>query len=651
MRYLSLLLCCLFALLCRAQTTPDTLPKALVCQQLREDFRAAYPEEEKSATERLNSFLSLAKRAQYCDPEFRIVLYANIAQQYARIGRYDSLLLFAEQALYIYEEDTSAIAPDQAATIITTYGNALFYHHQYAASIEQEYRSLRIRERHQLPQKGNNYENIALVYEEMKEYDKAIKHYLLAQKEYQKKESEHWQWDLAALHSNMGNAYSKMHDVKKAMHYFGLAMDYAKANDDPWIEMDVIRIQVPLETELHNYATQLTLTNRGIALATEYADSLLLLELYNERFIANTFLRNLDAAQQDRKKIEFLLPRISSALERSVYYESLTPYFIALEEYDSAALYYRYYQNIEDSLREAGLAEAVAEIETRYETDKKIQQIHSLELENEAKAKRERLYWIIGLLLVILLVALGFLYRWRTQRNQQLRELNALKDRFFSIIAHDLKTPLVGFRSITEALQNHHTTLPKERVEYFLNQLNHASNKLYDLLQNLLYWALSQNGRLRYAPQALSLWEQVDSALELLVPSAAIQDITLSQAISEDIRVWADPQLLQTILRNLLDNAVKFTPTGGRIGVEAQTAPDGWRIKVCDTGLGMTEAQRQQLLQGQLSATRNESAGTGLGLVLCRELVKRQGGELGIDSQLGQGSCFWFTLPKPSTTQ
>lgn len=639
---LSCLLWCLAATSLSAQS-PDSLTESPRCLELRKTIGPLFEAEEQDPRVIIPQLLAVYEELQACEADFSIVVDLNLAKHYTRLGKYDSCLYYANAALTTYQQDTTVLGIDQAASVYSFVGSAYFQQQQYTTCLEYEFKALDLRETHQLDAVSYTYSNIANTYMELERYEKALMYFSLAEKFYKERNDTE---NLAYLHLNLGNAYSKLHNLIKAQEYLGWAMEYARSTPDEWLEMDVLRVLTTIDEELQNHLLLLEHANRGIELAIMLEDSLGLLELYNSRMWAYSKLKKWEEARINRTIIEPLLDQVNSALERSVHYENLVPYFVGQEQYDSAALYYQRFQAIEDSLKEAKLAEKVAEIETRYETEKKAQRIEFLEFERAERTQRERLYWVIGALLVVFVFILGWLYRLRTQRNRELRALNTLKDQFFGILAHDLKTPLVGFRSITEALQTHHATLPPERVHYFLDQMHNAAHQLYDLLQNLLQWALSQTGRLRYVPQSLDLVQEVQRSIALLQPTATIKSITLEHELPSELVLWADPQLTQTVLRNLLDNAIKFTPPEGRVWVTAEPIDDVWRLSICDTGPGMDAEQQAALFKGALhTGPKIAGSGTGLGLVLCRELVERQGGTIGVDSTLGQGSRLWFTLP------
>lgn len=233
--------------------------------------------------------------------------------------------------------------------------------------------------------------------------------------------------------------------------------------------------------------------------------------------------------------------------------------------------------------------------------------------------------------------------------NVRLNDLNATKDKFFSIIAHDIKNPfnaVLGFAGLLE--ENFKEWNDGQKVEII--KLIHVSAKnLYELLENLLQWSRSQSGVLKFNPREIALKQTFNNVIHLLGETAGAKNIELEIMLpEEELVVYADQDMLDVILRNLISNAVKFTKQGGKVQLIAE--PDGAfvLIKVTDNGIGISEGIRNQLFRidkyTSTHGTQNET-GTGLGLILVKEFVEKHGGEIGIESTLGKGSTFYFTLP------
>jgi len=232
--------------------------------------------------------------------------------------------------------------------------------------------------------------------------------------------------------------------------------------------------------------------------------------------------------------------------------------------------------------------------------------------------------------------------------NDKLKELNATKDKFFSIISHDLKSPFTSLLGITEVLLENHRTLKPDEIEEYFSHLNEASKSTLELLDNLLTWAQSQTGRLELSQSKVNLKVLTTDITRLLQTFARDKKIMLINTIDKDIWVWADPNMLTTVLRNLIQNAVKYTRSKGSVTIGVTVIKEFAEIWVADTGIGMTDKGLNSLFRiGEnvsMPGTNNER-GTGLGLILCRDFVEKHGGTIRAESETGMGSRFYFTMP------
>jgi signal transduction histidine kinase len=232
--------------------------------------------------------------------------------------------------------------------------------------------------------------------------------------------------------------------------------------------------------------------------------------------------------------------------------------------------------------------------------------------------------------------------------NAKLEEINATKDRLFSIIAHDLKNPVGSIVSISDLLSDYLQKNDFKTVEELVEMLKHQSNEALALLTSLLDWARSQSGQMVFSPEMQSLAPIANEVVENLRSSAQLKNITIQNQITEDLQCFADFNMLKTVLRNLVSNAIKYTNMGGSIGLSAERHSDKVEICIADNGVGMDEETRNKLfrIEAHLSArgTANEK-GNGLGLIICKEIIEKHGGKIHIESKLNNGSRFIFTLP------
>ncbi len=236
-----------------------------------------------------------------------------------------------------------------------------------------------------------------------------------------------------------------------------------------------------------------------------------------------------------------------------------------------------------------------------------------------------------------------------SQSEIELKELNAAKDKYFSILAHDLRSPFNSLVGFSDLLENEFDNLDKEDIKKAAKNINISAKNLLKLINTLLEWSMFQAGKMEYNPSQENLTEIVNQVIDVLHGNAQKKSISLQNEINSDISVWADKYMLHSIFQNLISNSIKFTSNNGSIKIIAIEDDAFIQISVCDTGVGISKEDINKLFDlNKLHSTRgtgNES-GSGLGLNLCKELVKKQGGEISVKSELGKGTTFIFTLPK-----
>jgi len=235
-----------------------------------------------------------------------------------------------------------------------------------------------------------------------------------------------------------------------------------------------------------------------------------------------------------------------------------------------------------------------------------------------------------------------------------LRQSNSEKDKFFSIIAHDLRNPFNGFLGFTDILKTDLRKMTLNEIEMIVNNMNNSAHRLFGLLTNLLEWSMAKRGLMEINPEKVNLNEIVQSVLNICNESLTAKDINLRNEISNDILFTADKRKLESILRNLISNAVKFSYRNSEIRIRSEKMDGLALIKVYDTGVGIKQADLVKLFKinsdFSLKGTENEG-GTGLGLVLCSEFVRKNNGSISVDSVYGKGSIFSLSLPMESTNR
>ena len=238
------------------------------------------------------------------------------------------------------------------------------------------------------------------------------------------------------------------------------------------------------------------------------------------------------------------------------------------------------------------------------------------------------------------------------QSKKNLKKLNNMKDQFFSIIAHDLKNPLGAQKVVLDLLVDNYNSMEDKKIKKLLKATQNSSVQLNNLLENLLKWSMSQSGKIVIQNETLNIGKSFEELFRQLNAMAKLKDITILNTIQKNATIIADPDLTALIIRNLVSNALKFTKRNGVVKISSNLTiinkKSFQKISISDTGMGIHTDKLKHLFRIDKTessiGTENEK-GTGLGLLLCREFIEKQGGEIFVESTYGKGSVFSFTLP------
>jgi len=235
------------------------------------------------------------------------------------------------------------------------------------------------------------------------------------------------------------------------------------------------------------------------------------------------------------------------------------------------------------------------------------------------------------------------------RKNEELQKINAEKDKFFSIIAHDLRSPFNGFLGLTEIMAEGLSHMTLDEIQQIAVAMRNSAANLFRLLGNLLEWSRMERGITTFLPKPVSLMSKINENMVLTLEEANKKEITINYNVPDNLEVFADSEMLGGIIRNLMTNAVKFTPRGGSISVSAKAVSDNSvHISVKDTGIGMSQNMIGNLFHLDVNTNRKGTEGessTGLGLMICKDFIEKNSGQLWIESEEGKGSVFSFSLP------
>jgi PAS domain S-box-containing protein len=234
------------------------------------------------------------------------------------------------------------------------------------------------------------------------------------------------------------------------------------------------------------------------------------------------------------------------------------------------------------------------------------------------------------------------------ESEEKLKKLNMSKDRFFSIISHDLKNSFFSVMGLSKILADPENDDSEEKKLETAQMLHNSSKKLYAFLENLLGWARVQRGEIEFEPETYNLYEIVSEVTYLFHPKAEQNEVKLINNIDKNISVFCDQNMVKTVLRNLVSNALNFTRKNGQVIISSQVDEEKITLSIADTGVGISEENISKLLRidkKYIGTNVNGEKGTGLGLILCNEFIEKHNGKIWIESEVGIGSKFSFTLP------
>lgn len=234
-------------------------------------------------------------------------------------------------------------------------------------------------------------------------------------------------------------------------------------------------------------------------------------------------------------------------------------------------------------------------------------------------------------------------------KNEELKVVNTEKDKFFSIIAHDLRSPFNMFLGMTEIMVEQLHDLSLDKIKEIATKMRESATNLFRLLENLLEWSRMEQGSIPFNPQGVPLLPLINESVILSLERAKFKEIKVNYDVADDFMIYADKNIIQTVIRNLVSNAVKFTPRGGEITLSAiHCDNNSVEIFIRDNGIGMNPEIQENLFRLDVQSNRTGTEGetsSGLGLILCKAFIERHGGRIWVESEEGKGSTFHFTIP------
>ncbi|ADR20065.1 hypothetical protein MATR_23280 [Marivirga tractuosa] len=496
-------------------------------------------------------------------------------------------------------------------------------------SIEQHQNILKYAQTERIPQiEAEAHTDLADIYTNENVYEKALNHYKSALETYRRIKST---LSEAECLNAIGNIYLMQNKSKKAYDNYTVALDILK--------------------NIKNAEAQLASLYNSVGRYYLKEDN-------PERALANLRIANpLAQSSQNQELVQET-------------YALLSKTYKALGNFKSALEYSELFKALEDFLQKEKNDRSILKMQSRYSINQKQSLIDQLELnriqkefelEEEKRFKNFLIIMVVLIAIILILILTLFILQRKNNsklkaanlkvkaQNDELEDLNATKDKFFSIIGHDLKGPLNSLTSFSGLLMNHTSSLSTEEIQMLAKDLDKSLKNLFALLENLLQWSRSQTGNIEFKAEEFDLTEMLDENKKLLEKQAENKKISIEVKNTKAVVAKAHPNSITTVIRNLLSNAIKFTEEDGQIKMGVVEEKNRYVVKIADNGVGMPKEVANKIFRIDTKHSTQGTAkekGTGLGLILCKEFVEKNGGEIWVKSEEGKGTIFSFSIPK-----
>ncbi|PIQ08802.1 MAG: hypothetical protein COW71_09870 [Ignavibacteriales bacterium CG18_big_fil_WC_8_21_14_2_50_31_20] len=447
---------------------------------------------------------------------------------------------------------------------------------------------------------------------------------------------------------NIGIIYFKKHDFNKARELYNKAL---KLDSDIKYEKgraNIFSLLGDINIANNDFETAIKSINTALLFSNKTKDKGGIIQNSNKLGFVYIKLGKWDKAKKILEEALILANKSEHLDEEMRSYLYLSDYYKETKQFETALSYLNKYIVLKDSIFSDENMGRFADLQTLFATENEKIENKLLRHEIENEKLRNNYLILISIIVFIAIILLVSKYKMQKKSNALLKELNSSKDKFFSILAHDLKNPFQALMGYTDMLNEDFDDFSEEEVKNSIKSLQNISHNVYDLLEGVLEWSRAQTGRMEFNPLLFALSVEVNSIIELYNENANSKGIKLISEIDSQISLFADRNMIKTIIRNLIANAIKFTKSGGSVNILAEKNKSEIKFIVADTGVGMTQEIIDSLFRIDTNHTTkgtNGEVGTGVGLILCYELVKLHKGKIWAESRLGIGSKFIFTIP------
>ncbi|MCP4312715.1 MAG: tetratricopeptide repeat protein [Bacteroidetes bacterium] len=517
--------------------------------------------------------------------------------------------------------------------------------------------------------------NLGIVAHEMGKLNEAERHYLKAYDIYQEHGSLS---DECRSLNNIGLILYDRQYYDSALVYFREAIDllseFSDGSDTDQNTLSSLYNNMALAySDIEEYEKALTCLLKGLALARKADDIYTIGSVYtNLGSIYGKMDRQDSALFYLHRSLKIAKDMKFRHLELEVYNE-LSGLHAGLGSYASAYNWRLRYDTVYKDLFNENQSQEIARIRGLYEQQIKDRQIEQLNSQSQVQRTLNKVFIVFIVVIGILIIIITVNLRLKKRANQMLAErnlqissameklsqsgeemetLNRSKDRIFSVVAHDLRNPVAAVTGFSELLYENFEEFPVETQKEYLLQIVQGTQRVQNLLENLLVWARSQMKAIKYEPEIIKVKDVVDECVQELKANLDHKKVSCQVKVEKNCEVFADKYMVHTVFLNLIINAVKFSFPGGRIWIGSVVTPEGWSVSVTDEGIGIQPEIQEKLFdsnEGISSPGTSGELGSGLGLVICHEFMEQNRGSIRVESEPGNGSTFFVTLPASET--
>ena len=599
----------------------------------------------------------------------------------AHIYRRSNPKLSLEHALKAYQLCQRVDYKSGLATSLHHMGTAKSLLGQFDKSLQELVRSAQIREDlNEYNGLVSTYNNIGYVYTVLGNSTKALEFYELALT-YQELAKNNIHANI--IYNNIGYIYMKIEKFDAALSYFNRALELNREIDDTRGESSILSNIGLVYRARGDYKKDLEYQQKAYKLGKSQNDRVGMTEML--RTIAESY----SLLNKNAEATNFALRSMLMAKEYGLSVEESNTTVVLAQIYEKRGLYkeatkcYKRASTLKDTLHSIQRSDAVEKIQAAYEIESNIKENEHLKKEHEINQeviKTQKVFLVVSVLFIVIVVSLLVVIlqvnkRMRLtlkelvvskdevsaqkenvqqkvveldEKNEELVSINSIKNKLFSVIAHDLKNPFNSIIGYSELLVNNFASYKEEEVRSFLKIIHDSGVKGNGLLENLLQWSRLHTQTIQFLPVSIKLKDLILDQLFFFQPKVQEKDVVVKIDVNADLEIFADSNMLRTIIRNLFSNALKFTSSNGVISINATTRGDNVIVCISDTGQGIEPHIKDKLFTGEAgvsSANKEGEKGTGLGLMLCKDFVAKHKGEIWVESKPGEGASFFFSLP------